>query len=78
MSTPMIPKLPYGPTSEAAAQCIAWLEGRFLPWNHPLRHDAEAAVREYNWYCQTHLASDNNQKLEEMFLEFLRSHWPAA
>lgn len=65
------------PHSEAAVQCSAWLAGQFLPWNHPLREDAERAVQRYHDYAQTHLASDNKRELADMFLEFLRSHWPA-
>lgn len=43
----------------------------FLPWNHPLRIEAEVMVQRYNDYAQTHLASDNKVQLAEMFITFL-------
>ena len=51
-----------------------WIEGGFLPWNHPLRLEVEQMVQRWNDYAQTHNASDNKRELAEMVLEFLRNH----
>lgn len=43
----------------------------FIPWNHPLRLEAEEMVSKWNDYAQTHLPSDNKRELVSMFLLFL-------
>lgn len=51
-----------------------WLGGALLPWNHPLRLDAERMVQRWNDYAQTHDPDDNKRELAEMVVEFVRTH----
>lgn len=44
----------------------------FLPWNHPLRLEAERLVQQYHGYAQTHLPSDNKKELAEMIVQLVQ------
>ncbi len=48
----------------------------FLPWNHPLRLEAEELVQRYHDYAQTHLPSANKRELAEMIVAFVQGHLP--
>ena len=48
----------------------------FLPWNHPLRLEAEELVRRYHNYAQTHLPGDSAKELASMIVAFLQTHLP--
>jgi len=52
------------------------LGGGFLPWNHPLRIEAEELVKRWNFYAQTHLPSDSNRELASMIVNFVQAHQP--
>ena len=53
-----------------------WLGGGFLPWNHPLRIEAEELVKRWTFYAQTHLPSDSNRELISMIVNFVQAHQP--
>lgn len=57
---------PKGPAERAAE--------KFIPWDHPLRLEAEQLAQRYNDFAQTHLANDNKKQLAEMFLKPLAEY----